>query len=163
MTRDKVFSLEELAKKLNQQRTEKTIVLCHGVFDIIHPGHVMFFEEARGLGDILVGTVTPDKFVNKGSHQPLFNENERVLMVSAQESVTCAAINEWATAVETISLLKPDFYCKGGEYVHQMTPALEREIDTATSVGCKAIFLSPNTHSSTDLIRRLERRFPMIP
>ena len=51
----------------------KKIILCHGVFDLLHIGHIKHFEEAKKMGDILVVTITPDQFVNKGPGRPAFN------------------------------------------------------------------------------------------
>jgi len=70
---DKIRELEELAQILASLRAEnKKIVHCHGVFDLLHIGHIRYFEQARRLGDILVVTVTPDRYVDKGPHRPAF-------------------------------------------------------------------------------------------
>jgi len=76
---DKIRELEELAQILASLRAEnKKIVHCHGVFDLLHIGHIRYFEQARRLGDILVVTVTPDRYVDKGPHRPaLFIEFSR--------------------------------------------------------------------------------------
>ena len=66
----KIVSIENLAKIISKLKNkEKKIVLCHGVFDLLHIGHINHFKEAKKLGDILVVTVTQDKFVNKGPKQ----------------------------------------------------------------------------------------------
>jgi len=65
----KVKDLEELARILGPLRAEKRIVLCHGVFDLLHIGHLRHFEQARALGDLLVVTVTPDCYLNKGPYR----------------------------------------------------------------------------------------------
>ena len=63
----KIHSLEDLAATLGRLRAAgKRVVHCHGVFDLLHIGHVRHFEQARQLGDVLVVTLTPDRFVNKG-------------------------------------------------------------------------------------------------
>ena len=50
---------------LKQIKLKKKIVLCHGVFDVIHSGHLKYFEQAKKYGDILVVSVTADKYVSK--------------------------------------------------------------------------------------------------
>ena len=55
------------------QSLGKKIVQCHGVFDLLHIGHIRHFHKAKSLGDILIVTVTPDKYVNKGNDRPAFN------------------------------------------------------------------------------------------
>ena len=113
----KIKTIEELAKLLDVYRSEtKKIVHCHGVFDRIHIGHIRYFEQARLLGDILVVTVTPDCFVDKGPHRPAFAEKLRAEAIASLSSVDYVAINQWTTAEETLRLLRPDFYVKGSEF-----------------------------------------------
>ena len=74
----KLLSLEDLAATLERLRAAgKRVVHCHGVFDLLHIGHVRHFEQARKLGDVLVVTLTPDRFVNKGVGRPAFTETLR--------------------------------------------------------------------------------------
>ena len=68
----KIIKLQKLASKLKKLKKNK-VVLCHGVFDIIHHGHIKYFEEAKKNGDILVVSLTADEFVNKGSGRPYFS------------------------------------------------------------------------------------------
>ena len=63
----------------------KKIVLCHGVFDLLHFGHLNHFEKAKSHGDILVVSLTPDKFVNKGPSRPAFKESVRLEMLASLE------------------------------------------------------------------------------
>ena len=65
-----------LFKKL--RAAGKHIVQSHGIYDLIHPGHILHLEEARELGDLLVVTLTADKFVNKGPGRPFFKEELRL-------------------------------------------------------------------------------------
>ena len=106
-----INELVELAAMLRAQG--RKMVLCHGVFDLLHIGHIRYFEEAKRLGDILVVTVTPDRYVNKGPHRPAFPERLRSEAIAALECVDYVAINAWPMAVETIRLLRPHLYVKG--------------------------------------------------
>ena len=54
----------------------KKIVLCHGVFDVVHSGHLNYLKKAKELGDTLIVSVTSDKFVNKGPGRPVFDINQ---------------------------------------------------------------------------------------
>ncbi|MED5517330.1 MAG: adenylyltransferase/cytidyltransferase family protein, partial [Pseudomonadota bacterium] len=63
------------------------IALAHGVFDLLHMGHVRHLEEARGHGDCLIVSITPDRFVNKGPGRPVFEELMRAEMLAAMSSV----------------------------------------------------------------------------
>ena len=75
---NKLFKIENLKKQITKEKKKnKKIVLCHGVFDLIHIGHIKHFKEAKNNGDYLIVSVTSDKFVNKGSGRPIFNQNYR--------------------------------------------------------------------------------------
>ena len=69
----KIFSLNSLEKTvISLKKQKKKIVLCHGVFDLLHLGHIRHFEEAKKLGDYLIVSVTLNKFVEKGPGRPFF-------------------------------------------------------------------------------------------
>ena len=81
--KNKIILLENLIKIANIKKKEgKKIVLCHGVFDLLHVGHIKHFKQAKSFGDILVVTVTPDRFINKGPGRPVFDENLRMEFLS---------------------------------------------------------------------------------
>src|SRR6478672_8524062 len=108
----KLLPLDDLAAALERLRSAgRRIVHCHGVFDVLHIGHVRHFEQAKKLGDILVVTLTPDRFVNKGVGRPAFTE-----FLASLECIDYVAVNKWPTAVDTIRLLRPDVFAKGSEF-----------------------------------------------
>ena len=116
-TIDKFKELEPLAQLLAPLRAKgKKIVHCHGVFDLLHIGHIRHFEQAKTLGDVLIVTITPDRYVNKGPHRPAFPESLRAEAIAALDCVDFVAINKWPMAIEAIHLLQPDVYVKGSEY-----------------------------------------------
>lgn len=94
--------------------------------DLLHIGHIRYLEKAKRLGDILVVTVTPDCYVNKGPHRPAFPDLLRAEAIAALDAVDYVAINEWPTAVETLDLLRPDVYAKGAEFRQNRTPEIDR-------------------------------------
>ncbi len=98
------------------KKENKTIVHCHGCFDFMHLGHIKHFESARKLGDILIVTVTPDRFIEKGPDRPVFNEKFRAETIAALGCVDFVAINKWPDVVGSINLLKPDFFVKDREF-----------------------------------------------
>ena len=73
----KIFQLNEIPDHLNTLRKKNKIVLCHGVFDLVHYGHILHFQSAKKFGDYLVVSVTKDKFIKKGPGKPLFNSDIR--------------------------------------------------------------------------------------
>jgi rfaE bifunctional protein nucleotidyltransferase chain/domain len=139
------------------QAEQKKVVHCHGVFDLLHIGHIRYFEQARRLGDVLVVTVTPDRYVDKGPHRPAFPENLRVEGVASLGVVDYAALNQWPTAEETLRRLKPDFYVKGSEFKNtgaDMTGKIAREEQVVKEVGATLAFTEDIVFSSTNLINR---------
>ncbi|MBC8179683.1 adenylyltransferase/cytidyltransferase family protein [candidate division KSB1 bacterium] len=156
--KSKIAKLNELAEKVsNFHNQEKSIVHCHGVFDLLHIGHIKYFQEAKSMGDMLVVTITPDRFVNKGPGRPAFNEKHRMEAIAALDVVDYVAINEWTTAIETIKLLKPDLYVKGPDYKdhkQDVTGNIKLEEDAVKSVGGKIAFTSDITFSSSFLINQ---------
>ena len=160
----RVENLESLAKTLSGYKAEgKKIVLCHGVFDPLHIGHIRHFNQAKKLGDILVVTVTPDKHVNKGPHRPAFTEDLRVEAIAALNCVDFTSVNAWPTAEETIKLLRPDVYVKGSEYKatdKDRTGGIITEQQAVDSVGGKIAFTEDLTFSASTLVNRFLPVFP---
>ena len=105
-----------LLSKIKKLNNDKKIVLCHGVFDLLHIGHIRHFKEAKKHGDILVVSITTDKYVNKGPNRPYFNIDERAMMVSSLEDVDYVFISNYRDAINVLKTLKPNFYIKGKDY-----------------------------------------------
>jgi rfaE bifunctional protein nucleotidyltransferase chain/domain len=155
--RIKIFELHELAGKLERLKSEgKKIVHCHGCFDLMHPGHIKYFQAARDMGDCLVVTVTPDRFVDKGEGRPVFDERLRAESIAALECVDFVAINRWPTAVETLRLLQPNIYVKGQEFenLEDKTGKIQKEVEIVREIGGELRFTHEIVFSSTQLINR---------
>ena len=91
---NKIKSLQGLAGVLETARSDgKIVVQCHGVFDLLHIGHIRHFEQAKACGDVLVVTITSDDYVNKGPGRPAFNENLRTEAVASLGCVDYVAVN----------------------------------------------------------------------
>jgi rfaE bifunctional protein nucleotidyltransferase chain/domain len=113
----KIVSIDELAERVADFKASgKRVVLCHGVFDLLHFGHLKHFEEARRQGDALVVTITPDEYVNKGPNRPAFPDTVRAQMLAALEVVDYVAVNRWPSAVEMLGVVAPSVYAKGPDY-----------------------------------------------
>jgi rfaE bifunctional protein nucleotidyltransferase chain/domain len=153
----KIIELEELAEKLRNLTSEgKKIVLCHGCFDLMHPGHIKYFQAAKKMGDILVVTITPDIYVDKGPDRPVFNENLRAECIAALECVDFVAINKWPTAEETLRLLRPTIYVKGQEFekLEDKTGKIQREHKVIKEIGAELRFTNEIVFSSTKLLNQ---------
>lgn len=136
---------------------------CHGCFDLLHIGHIRYLQAARALGDVLVVTVTPDRYVNKGPDRPAFPSELRAEHVAALDCVDFAAVNRWASAVETITLLKPDLYIKGNEYVDAAEDpgtAVGKERAAVEAVGGQLAFTDEIVFSSSHLINQHAPQLP---
>ncbi len=153
---EKIVGIDELAGIVDRLKKEgKTIAHCHGCFDLLHLGHIKHFESAKKAADVVVVTITPDRFVNKGPGRPVFNENLRMEAIAALQAVDYVALNRWDTAIETIKLVRPTWYVKGQDYKDRekdLTKNIYLEEEAVKSVGGSIYFTEEITFSSSTLI-----------
>jgi rfaE bifunctional protein kinase chain/domain/rfaE bifunctional protein nucleotidyltransferase chain/domain len=162
--REKIKNLDELALLVHEKKRDgsKTIY-CHGCFDLLHIGHIRYLGQAKQMGDLLVVTITPDRFVDKGLNRPAFDEKLRAEAVAALDCVDFVAINRWPTAEETLRMLLPDVYVKGSDFQgveSDMTGKLAKEEAVALEIGVELRFTQDVVFSSTNLINRFLSTFP---
>ena len=154
--RDKLVTMDQLSEIANKVRLEgRRVVLCHGVFDLVHMGHVRHLEVARNEGDVLIVTTTADKFVNKGPGRPIFSEQMRAEMLAAIEYVDWVAINPWPSAEPILDAVKPDVYVKGSDYENpeeDITGKIHSERQVVERHGGRIFFTKDVTFSSSNLI-----------
>lgn len=151
----KILDLQDLARIVAELKgTGKVIVLCHGCFDLMHPGHIKYFQSAKQMGDILVVTLTPDEYVDKGPGRPVFNQNLRAESIAALECVSFVAINKWPTAENTLRLLRPHYYVKGQEFekLEDKTGKIQKEYNVLKEIGAEIRFTHEIVFSSTKLL-----------
>jgi rfaE bifunctional protein nucleotidyltransferase chain/domain len=154
----KIKELDDLASIIADLKAHgKKVVLAHGVFDLLHVGHIRHFEAARSMGDVLVVTLTRDEHVNKGPHRPAFPQDLRAEFLAALSVVDYVAINRWPLSVETIKFLKPNIYVKGAEYkeaAQDITGGIVHEEEAIRSVGGEIRFTNDITFSSSTLLNQ---------
>lgn len=154
----KIIKFEELAKIASQHKLNgEKLVQCHGVFDLLHLGHIKHFEEAKKYGDILIVSITPDEYVNKGPGRPAFSTSHRLEALASIELVDYVVANHWPTAEEIIKLIKPDFYCKGPDYKNHLddiTGKISDEEKAVELIGGKIKYTNDITFSSSSLINK---------
>lgn len=151
----KVVPLAHAATIARQAQADgRTVILCHGCFDIVHPGHLRHLVWAREQGDMLIVSVSGDAAVsNKGVGRPLVPEHLRADNLAALECVDLVVVTPGATAVDTLSAVRPDRYIKGAEYRDSHDPRLAAERDIVQSYGGSLLFSSGDVvYSSTQLI-----------
>ena len=153
----KVSSLEQLLAFRDAARSAgRTVVHCHGCFDVVHPGHIHHLQHARSLGDVLIVSVSSDAHVNKGVNRPLIPDDLRASSLAALECVDVVYLNGYPTAVELLEQLQPDVYVKGREYETNADPRFLAERDAVTRHGGSVVFSSGDVvYSSTALIGSL--------
>ncbi|TCS64724.1 PfkB family carbohydrate kinase [Varunaivibrio sulfuroxidans] len=156
MINNKIVSLEELSDRTESFRGDgKTVVQCHGTFDLMHTGHIRYLQRAKLEGDVLVVTVTADKFVNKGPGRPVFSEQLRAENLAALECVDLVAVNHDVSAVNAIHKIKPNVYVKGSEYRshgEDITGNIRLEQEATTAHGGRVFYTDEITFSSTSLL-----------
>lgn len=148
----KKISLE--AKKLKDRGYK--IGLCHGVFDIIHAGHINHFSEVKKKCDYLFVTVTEDQYVNKGPNRPVNNHYFRAQVLASIKQIDYVGINFAPDASTCIDLIKPNFYFKGKDYKGKpdLTNRLSKEISSVKKNNGKIIYTSSPLKSSTQIINQ---------
>jgi len=154
----KIKNLEELTLLFSDLKTAgQKIVQCHGVFDLLHVGHIKHFKEAKTFGDVLVVSITPDEFVNKGPGRPAFSSALRLEALSELESIDYVVVNKWPTAKEIIKLIQPNIYCKGPDYKNHsedITGKITDEEDSVKLIGGEIMYTDDITFSSSGLLNK---------
>ena len=155
-TAKKIKSVNELAGIIRSCRDSGLVVVhCHGVFDLLHLGHLLHFEAAKREGDVLAVTVTADEFVNRGPGRPIYTHEQRACFVAALECVDFVAINYEDSAENLIRKLRPDVYIKGQDYKDaekDITRKIFAEKEAVESVGGRIHFTNEPAMSSSRLI-----------
>lgn len=156
--KNKIKRIEELKKiLLKLKKNNKKIILCHGVFDVIHIGHLNHFNRAKSFGDILIVSVTSDKFVNKGSNRPIFDQNKRMELLNEFSCIDYVCLSDENSAVNILKSIKPNFYIKGQDYIsfkNDKTGKIRLEKNAVEKYGGKIIFTKEETFSSSSLINK---------
>lgn len=135
----------------------KKIVQCHGTFDLLHPGHIVHFEEAKALGDVLVITITAEEYVNKGPGRPYFNDILRTKSLAALQCVDYVVVIPYSAAVEAIEQVRPHIYCKGREYENpkdDVSGNIYDDIKTVERLGGQVRYVGSVVFSSTKLLNK---------
>ncbi len=132
----------------------KRVGLCHGGFDVLHPGHMKHFESAKGLCDVLVVSVTSDRFVasRKGDGRPVFSDALRAYSIAMLQCVDYVVITDFAKGVEVIELLRPSFYIKGPDFIGKNTPGITSEREAIARVGGEMKYTTDVKLSTTEII-----------
>ncbi len=154
----KIVTVGELISKVRiAQADGNSVVMCHGCFDIVHPGHVRHLQHAAKLGERLVVSITGDSLMAKGEGRPLIPEELRAENLAALDCVDWVVVDEEPTAAELLEQVRPDVYVKGREYEENNDPRFQTEKEVVDRYGGRLVFTSGDVvFSSTALIEALE-------
>lgn len=151
--RHKLVSAEQLLKSVGRFPRKKKVIICHGVFDVVHPGHIRHLAYAKSKADILVVSLTCDKHITKGTYRPHVPENLRAISLAAFDMVDYVVIDQEPTPLENIRYIKPDFFAKGFEYSDNMPKATRDEMKILEEYGGEMIFTPGDVvYSSTKFL-----------
>src|SRR5262245_30217394 len=114
--RHKLKSPEELRQIIGPPPRRRRVIMCHGVFDVVHPGHVRHLLYAKSKADILVASITADKHITKGLHRPHVPQDLRAVNLAAFEVVDYVVIDKDDTPLNNLRIIQPDLFAKGFEY-----------------------------------------------
>lgn len=160
---NKIKSKEDFRKFVQEsQKDHKTVVQCHGCFDIIHPGHIRYLEQAKSLGDILVVSLTADKFILKGDTRPFMPEELRAKAMAALEIVDAVYVDNESWAGPILGFTQPDIYVKGKEYENTFDGVFGDERNVVEGYGGKMHFTSGEVvFSSSKIIEDFKNKFAL--
>lgn len=150
----KVKTVDDLLKAIGPRPREKKVIMCHGVFDVVHPGHLRHLVYAKTKADILVASLTADVHISKGHNRPHIPQDLRALNLAAFELVDYVVIDTEPTPLRNLSRIQPDYFAKGYEYTANGLPQkTQEEADILRAYGGEMIFTPGDiVYSSTKLI-----------
>lgn len=141
------------------KREGKKVGVCHGAFDLVHPGHVKHFESASKLCDVLIVSLTSDHYISKrkGFNRPIYCQDLRAYIIASLRFVDFVTISNFKTGKETIEYLKPNFYIKGPDYRNKETNGIKSERNAIQSVGGEMLYTNDEKFSTSKLIDKIKR------
>jgi rfaE bifunctional protein kinase chain/domain len=150
----KIKTLPELVETVGRRPRVKSVIMCHGVFDIVHPGHLRHLMYAKQKADVLVTSITADVHILKADHRPYIPQNLRAQNLAALEMVDYVIVDPNPTPIETIRTLQPDYFAKGYEYfAGGVPPKTQEEMAALDAYGGEIVFTPGDVvYSSSKLI-----------
>ena len=155
--KNKIIDFDQAGRLFKKIRSTKKIIHCHGVFDLVHPGHIRHLSYCKSKADILIVSITPDKFIKKGIYRPLVPEKIRANNLSVLELVDYVVIDKFKYPYSIINKIKPHYFAKGNEYFNNPNPLTEKEEQILKKFGGKMLFTPGDfVLSSTKIINENE-------
>lgn len=137
----KIKSAEEIRAAVGARPRKKKVIMCHGTFDVVHPGHVRHLLYAKTKAGILVASLTSDAHIMKANLRPYVPEDLRAFNLAALEMVDYVVVDRDPTPLKNLGIIQPDFFAKGYEYTAGgVNPKTQEEIAVLESYGGEIIF-----------------------
>jgi rfaE bifunctional protein kinase chain/domain/rfaE bifunctional protein nucleotidyltransferase chain/domain len=139
----KIVTVEELIKRIGKFPRTKShkVAMCHGVFDLVHPGHIRHLVFARQKVSFLIVSITSDFHVKKAELRPYVPQSLRAENLAALEFVDFVIIDQNETPIKNLKKIRPDFFVKGYEYIkNQANSKTKEEVEVLKSYGGKFLF-----------------------
>ena len=154
--KNKIKTANEIIKIIGDRPRSKKVVMCHGNFDIVHPGHIRHLMFASSKADILIASLTCDIHITKGDNRPYVPEELRAINLSVLDMVDYVIIDSNEKPIENIMIIKPDYYAKGSDYISDgIHPRTLEEKHLVESYGGEIIFTPGDiVFSSTSIINQ---------
>jgi rfaE bifunctional protein kinase chain/domain len=154
----KIRSPEQVLEAIGRRPRREKVIMCHGTFDVVHPGHIRHLLYAKTKAPILIASLTSDEHIKKGNMRPYVPEDLRAVNLAALEMVDYVIIDRDATPLRNLGLIQPDFFAKGYEYTAgTVHPKTQEEIDVLESYGGEMIFTPGDIVYSSSALIELER------
>ena len=156
----KILNTEQLKYFIKKRNIKKkNVILCHGVFDVLHMGHINYFNFAKKINsdkkNFLIISVTSDRYVQKGFGRPYFNHNLRMKFLSELNIVDAVILNDNNGSADILKSIKPGYYVKGPDYKNlkaDKTKKIFLEKKAVEKFGGKLVFANTQKFSSSSII-----------
>jgi len=151
----KIKTAEQVRDAIGARPRDKKVIMCHGTFDVVHPGHIRHLIYAKTKAQILIASLTADQYIMKGDLRPYVPQDLRALNLAALEMVDYVVIDQDPTPLRNLWVIQPDYFAKGYEYTADgsIHPKTQEEIKVLESYGGEMIFTPGDiVYSSSVLI-----------
>jgi len=151
--RRKIKTREQLREAIGARPRQKMVIMCHGTFDLVHPGHIRHLIYAKSHADVLVASLTSDAHINKANFRPFVPQDLRAMNLAALECVDYVIIDENPTPIENLKYIQPDFFAKGYEYSAEgIHPKTREEMEALETFGGQILFTPGDLVQSSSAI-----------
>ena len=150
----KIKTAQQIAGLIGPLPRDKKVIMCHGTFDLVHPGHIRHLIYAKSMGDVLVASLTADEHILKANFRPFVPQELRAFNLAALECVDYVVIDSQPTPLVNLGIIQPDYFAKGYEYNKDgLHPKTAEEKHVIESYGGEILFTPGDiVYSSSHII-----------